>query len=120
MQSKAIRLNLENGSVSFMFSLANARELQETLTAMMNQLMTTAFKDRKPGEKLIPQQPIEYESKGDIVLEVFCNPNLWPSPFAAKVVLTVRDDRIRLSTEVGLTRLIEDVNDYIETISAVS
>ncbi|NJK30435.1 MAG: hypothetical protein HC940_09940 [Acaryochloris sp. SU_5_25] len=48
-------------------------------------------------------------------MECFCNPNIWPSPFAAKVLITVRDDRIRLTTEAELTRTIEDLNEFIET-----
>jgi len=54
---------------------------------------------------------------GDIFLEIFCNPNIWPSPFAAKVLITLRDDRIRLTTEAELTRVIEDVSQYLEQIS---
>jgi hypothetical protein len=57
---------------------------------------------------------MEYRYTGDIFLEVFCNPNIYPSPFAAKVLLTVRDDRIRLTTEAELTRLLEDIGQYLE------
>lgn len=47
-------------------------------------------------------------------LEIFCNPNIWPSPFAAKVLITVRDASIRLTTEAELTRVIEDLNQYLD------
>jgi hypothetical protein len=59
---------------------------------------------------------MEYRFSGDVFLEVFCNPNIWPSPFAAKVLITLRDERIRLTTEAELTRLIEDVNQYLEQV----
>jgi hypothetical protein len=49
-----------------------------------------------------------------VFLEVFCNPNIYPSPFSAKVLLTVRDDRLRLTTEAELTRVIEDLERYID------
>ena len=45
---------------------------------------------------------------GEVLLEIFCNPNIWPTPFAAKVLVTVRDTSIRLTTEAELTRVIED------------
>jgi len=51
---------------------------------------------------------------GEVFLEVFCNPNIDPTPFAAKVLVTVRDERIRLTTEAELTRLVEDVTEYLE------
>lgn len=69
-----------------------------------------------PGGKASPQQPLEYRHTGDVFLEIFCNPNIWPSPFAAKVLITLRDASIRLTTEAELTRLIEDLNQYLDQI----
>jgi hypothetical protein len=57
---------------------------------------------------------MEYRYTGDVFLEVFCNPNIYPSPFAAKVLLTLRDEKIRLTTEAELTRLIEDIEQFLE------
>jgi hypothetical protein len=45
---------------------------------------------------------------------VFCNPNIYASPFAAKVLVTVKSDRLRIATEAELTRMIEDLNTYLE------
>ncbi|GAC1483629.1 MAG: hypothetical protein NVS2B14_21700 [Chamaesiphon sp.] len=59
---------------------------------------------------------MEYQHTGDIFLEIFCNPNIWPSPFAAKVLITLRDASIRLTTEAELTRLIEDLNQYLDRV----
>jgi len=117
MPSTPLRLNLDNGSVAFNVSPEAARDIQQTLTAVMNQLKTTALQGNKPGGKPTPQKPIEYQHTGEVFLELFCNPNIWPSPFAAKVLVTVRDDRIRLSTEAELTRLMDDVNQYLESVS---
>lgn len=36
------------------------------------------------------------------------------TPFAAKVLVTVGDERIRLTTEAELTRVVEDVTEYLE------
>lgn len=60
---------------------------------------------------------MEYQYTSDVFLEIFCNPNIWPSPFAAKVLITLRDDRIRLTTEAELTRLIEDLTEYLSQFS---
>ncbi|GAC1502953.1 MAG: hypothetical protein NVS2B14_15630 [Chamaesiphon sp.] len=69
-----------------------------------------------PSGKPRPQKPMEYQYTGDVFLEVFCNPNIWPTPSAAKVLVTIRDDRSRLTTEAELTHVIEDVNQYLEQV----
>jgi len=59
---------------------------------------------------------MEYRYAGDVFLEVFCNPNIWATPFAAKVLITVRDDRLRVTTEAELSRLRDDLAQYIEQV----
>jgi hypothetical protein len=108
-----LRLNLTEGSVAFNFDPEAARELQAAIAALMKTLKATAT--QTGGSKPRPQHPMEYRHTGeDIFLEIFCNPNIWPTPFAAKVLLTLRDDRIRLNTEAELTRVSEDVNQFLE------
>ena len=87
--------------------------LQRSLSHLMDSLKATATK-ATPGGRKTPQKPMEYQYTGEVFLEIFCNPNIWATPFAAKVLLTVRDDRIRLTTEAELSRLMEDVNQYLE------
>lgn len=111
--SSQLRLNLVEGSVSFNFSPEAARALQAAIATLMNSLRVTAS-HASSGGKPNPQKPMEYQYTGDVFLEIFCNPNIWSSPFAAKVLITLRDERIRLSTEAELTRLIEDINQYLE------
>jgi hypothetical protein len=115
MSSSLLKLNLADGSVSFSFSADAARELQGAIAGLMEKLKAVSMKGA--GTKPQPQTPVEYRHTGEVFLEVFCNPNIWPSPFAAKVLLTLRDDRIRLNTEVELTRLSEDLNQYLEQLS---
>ena len=57
---------------------------------------------------------MEYQYTGDVFVEIFCNPNIYPSTFAAKILLTLRDERIRLTSEAELTQLIEDLNTFLE------
>lgn len=98
----------------FNFSPAAGQELKQALTELVAQLKANAT--QPVGEKRRqPQPPMEYRHTGDVFLEVFCNPNIWQSPFAAKLLLTVRDDRLRLTTEAELPRIIEDLNQFLES-----
>ncbi|HLO51016.1 MAG TPA: hypothetical protein VK211_21555 [Kamptonema sp.] len=116
MSLAQLTLNLVEGSVVFSFTPQAARELRSAIATLMESLKAAAA--AKPsGGKAKPQKPMEYRYTGDIFLEIFCNPNIWPSPFAAKVLITLRDDRIRITTEAELTRLVEDVNQYLEQVS---
>jgi hypothetical protein len=114
MSVSQLTLNLVEGSVSFGFTPEAARELQAELLNLMNKLKAVAAKPAGSGGKPSPQASTEYRYTGDIFLEIFCNPNIWPTPFAAKVLITVRDDRMRLTTEGELTRIVEDINQYLE------
>jgi hypothetical protein len=113
MPSSPLTLNLVEGSVSFRFTPDAARELQSRLSQLMTSLKTVAAKP-VAGGRATPQNVMEYQYAGDVFLEIFCNPNIWHSPFAAKVLITLRDDRIRLTTEAELSRIVEDVNYYLE------
>jgi len=62
----------------------------------------------------MPEKPMEYRYREQVFLEVFCNPNIYPSPYAAKVLLTIEDDLIRISSEAELSRLLEDLDRYLE------
>lgn len=114
MSASNLTLNLVEGSVCFSFSPQAARELKAAMDQLMQSLRTVAAKTTPGGGKASPQQTMEYRHTGEVFLEIFCNPNIWPSPFAAKVLLTVRDLNIRLTTEAELTRVLEDVNQYLE------
>ena len=113
MSVSRFTINLIEGSVAISFTPQAAKDLQSALLQLMDSLKVTATK-AVPGTRKMPQKPMEYQYTGEVFLEIFCNPNIWPTPFAAKVLLTVRDDRIRLTTETELSRLIEDVNQYLE------
>jgi hypothetical protein len=105
-----LTLNLSQGSIAFSFSPEAARALKAEIDRLMASLKAIANSE---GRRPTPQPAMEYRHTGDIFLEVFCNPNIYPSPFAAKVLLTIRDDRMRLTTEAELTRLLEDLDQYL-------
>ena len=108
-----LTLNLIQGSVTFSFTSEGARNLQQEISQLMESLKAIATR-ASSGGRPTPQKSMEYRYTGEVFLEVFCNPNIYPSPFAAKVLLTIRDERIRLTTEAELTRLIEDIGQYLE------
>lgn len=111
--SSQLKLNLVEGSITFRCSVDAAKELKAALLDLMNSLKQVA-QGSTTGQRPEPQASMEYQHIGDVFLEVFCNPNIWPSPFAAKVLVTVRDDRIRLNSEVELPRILEDVNTFLD------
>lgn len=114
MNPHQFRINLVEGNVAFGFSVEAARSLKQHLTELIERLKAVASSPAGSGRRPTPQRPMEYQHTGEVFLEIFCNPNIWPTPFAAKVLVTVRDDRIRLSTEAELSRLLEDLDRYLE------
>jgi hypothetical protein len=106
--------NLASGSVSFGLTLTAAKELQAQLHDLVRILKAKTAQIPGSSGKPTPARPIEYQYTGDVFLEIFCNPNIWANPFVAKVLITLRDDRIRLSSEAELTRIIEDVDRFVE------
>ena len=106
-------INLIQGAVSFRFNPEAANNLKEAINELMTNLKELTLQAKKGG-KPQPKKPMEYQYTGDIFLEIFCNPNIYPNPFAAKLLITVRDDRIRLTSEAELTRLIEDLEQYLQ------
>lgn len=112
MPSSPITFNLIEGSVTFSFTPAAAHNLKAALDELKERMKSATVTGG--SGKASPQVAMEYQHTGEIFLEIFCNPNIWPTPFAAKVLITLRDERIRLSTEAELTRVIEDVHQYLE------
>ncbi len=107
--------NLANGSISCSFTPVAAQELQAKLNQIVQVLKAkTGETVGGSGAKSKPHPPIEYQYTGDVFLEIFCNPNIWANPFVAKVLITLRDERIRFSSEAELTRIIDDVDRFVE------
>ncbi|WP_330204107.1 hypothetical protein [Cyanobacterium sp. Dongsha4] len=110
-----LTLNLIQGSVSFNFTSSAAENLQTEINNLMQSLKEIALQN-KTGGKPTPKTAMEYQYTGDVFLELFCNPNIYPSPFSAKVLVTLRSPQIRLTSEAELTRLVEDLEQYLQTI----
>ncbi|NJL42923.1 MAG: hypothetical protein HC856_09010 [Pseudanabaena sp. RU_4_16] len=114
-------VNLAGGSVAIAFSTEAARELKAQINQLMESLRLVASKNTPDATgakpKPVRQPNMEYQHTGEVFLEIFCNPNIYATPFAAKVNITLRDDRIRLITEAQLSQLVDDVNKYIEDMA---
>jgi hypothetical protein len=114
--SSQITFNLLQGSVRCSFSPQAASELKAALEKLVADLKALTVA-KQGGAKATAVASMEHQYIGEVFLEVFCNPNIWPTPFAAKLLITLRDERIRLTTEAELTQVIEDVNLYLEQAS---
>lgn len=113
MAPSKLTLNLIEGSVSFSFTPEAATALKAAIAQLMTSLKATTATKPTSGSPMSPQKSMEYQHTGQVFLEIFCNPNIWPSPFAAKVLLTLRDDRIRVTTEAELSQIYDDVITYL-------
>ncbi len=114
MDSPRLTLNLENGSVSVAIPSDAVKEIKTALDSLISSLKIISATNTGTSKKPSPQPVMEYRHVSGVFLELFCNPNIWPTPFAAKVLLTIRDQQIKLTTEAELTRVVEDVNQYLE------
>ncbi len=108
-----LTFNLPTGSARVELSTIEAIAIQKALAGLLESLKTIA-KQTVPAGRPTPQPVFEYRQTDRLFLEIFCNPNLYPSPFAAKVLLTIRDTQLRLTVETDLTQMIEDVNQFVE------
>jgi hypothetical protein len=110
-----LMLNLPQGTVGFDFTQAAARDLRSACDRLMQQLKVAAAAGGPSATT--KHQNLEYRHQGNTVfLEVFCNPNLYPSPFAAKVLITIKHPEFRLSTEAEFCQLSEDLDQYLAAL----
>lgn len=113
-----ITLHLQGeGAITFSFSLEAAKKLKAALAELLGRLKVVASQVGEGRAVSVKEPAMEFVHTSEVFLEVYCNPNIWPSPYAAKLMVTVRDERIRISGEAELPRIVEDLNLYIEQIA---
>jgi len=106
-------LNFATGSASFSLSPEAAQQWHKALQILLERL-----KVRSGSSRQQPQEPVEFRyPTEDFSLEMFCNPNIWAGPHAAKVLVTLKTKVLRLSTEVEFSRLQEDLSQYLESLT---
>lgn len=108
-----LTLNFAGGSVSCLLPLAAIKTLETEISILMERLRAASA---QTGKKTA-QPNTEYRFAEGIFFEVFCNPNLWSSPFAAKVLLTLKTDLVRISAELDLNQLREDIQQYYQNVT---
>ena len=111
-----LTLNLAQGSIKFNFPFEAAQALKVEIDNLMQKLKIVASKINN-GEQKKAEESLDYQYIGEVFIEIFCNPYIYPTPFAAKVLLTIRDDKIRFSTETELTRIVDDLRQYFEQLN---
>lgn len=94
-------LHLPEGAIKVVFSPVAAADLAD-------QLQRLKYSWQHPT----PRPELNFVFNDTVYLELFCNPNVWPSPFAAQVLVTVRHPHVQVSTQMSLPQLLEDVASY--------
>lgn len=114
MSAPTFVLNFATGSLGFPLSAAAAQALQTDLQQLVQHLKA-AGSSTKQGSPL-PETNF-FHREDPWRLEAFCNPNIWSSPHAAKVLISLKGNGIRFSTEVELPRLLDDLGEYLAQIA---
>jgi hypothetical protein len=113
MMHPNLTLNFAGGSVSCPLPLSAVQTLETQIQILMERLRTASTQTGKRSA----QPNTEYRFSEGLFFEIFCNPNLWSSPFAAKVLLTLKTDVVRISAELDLNQLREDIQQYYQNVA---
>lgn len=105
MSLTKLNLHLTDATVEVPLSRAIVLEINQQLDQLIQQFKT--------ADKATKQPNWEYQHIGEVFFEVFCNPNIWANPFVAKVLLTVRDERLRCTAEMSLAQLRQDIQEVL-------
>eukprot|EP00959_Pyramimonas_sp_CCMP1952_P384286 8053506-Pyramimonas_sp.AAC.2 len=54
------------------------------------------------------------EAEGDVMIEVFCNPNAYANAFQAKALITVRSQGLKMTSEGLLSGIKADVEEFMQ------
>jgi len=87
--------------------------LPQGIVSELNHQLDLLVQQFKTGDKGTKQPTWEYQHIGEVFFEVFCNPNIWANPFVAKVLITVRDDRLRCTAEMTLAQFRQDIQEVL-------
>eukprot|EP00898_Chlorokybus_atmophyticus_P003831 jgi/Chlat1/4449/Chrsp29S04400 len=114
-ESRPITFHIGETSVTVPYTKQGAAQLNESIS---NVLSMFKEKEGKPQRRRL--ENMEYSFKGDlsnghVFLDIVCNPNAYANAFAAKVLITVRDDRIKITSEGALSALQADVQQFLDS-----
>lgn len=93
-------------------------EAAKGLSDSISSLLAT-FKEKEKATRPQRWQSLEYrESTEDgLYFELFCNPNAYANAFQAKVLVTIDDGKIKVTSEGPLSAVKADVDQYLDSHS---
>lgn len=103
--------------VSLRFSLAAVTELGNQINELIEAFKRIAA--NAADGKRTRERSLEYRHADDkLVLEIECNPNIYPNAFNALVYIRIDDGTIKLTSQALLTKLVDNVKSYKAAMSA--
>ena len=95
------------------FSETSAHDLDKAIDALLQ-----TFREKEKATRPQRWQSMEFRVAGDfaaggVFLEIFCNPNAYSSAFQARALVTVKDEKIRFTSEGALSALKAAVDEYL-------
>ncbi|CAI5970789.1 unnamed protein product [Closterium sp. NIES-64] len=94
-----IAFQIGETSLSIPFSVERAKALDAAISTLLQ-----TFREKEKATRPQRWTTMEYRhagdvSNGDVFIEVFCNPNAYANAFQAKALITVKDDRMKFTSE---------------------
>lgn len=101
-------------SLRLPFSVEAAKGLSDSISSLL-----ATFKEKEKATRPQRWQSLEYrESTEDgLYFELFCNPNAYANAFQAKVLVTIDDGKIKVTSEGPLSAVKADVDQYLDSHS---
>lgn len=91
-----------------------SKEAAVALSNAMDTLFQT-FQGKAAAEKPQRWENLEFQhSSGGTHVEIFCNPNAYANAFQAKVLMTIGDGNIKVTSEGLLSAIKSDVDQFVE------
>eukprot|EP00850_Spirogloea_muscicola_P015933 SM000126S26309 [mRNA] locus=s126:99833:100701:+ [translate_table: standard] len=114
-RSAPISFHIADTTLTLPFSADSARGLDAAIASLLQ-----TFKDKEKAARPQRWQAMDFravtEAEGDsVVLEAFCNPNAYSNAFQAKVLITVEDKLLKLTSEGQLSAIKADVDQYLDS-----
>mmetsp|Transcript_3019 Transcript_3019/g.7367 ORF Transcript_3019/g.7367 Transcript_3019/m.7367 type:complete len:209 (-) Transcript_3019:422-1048(-) len=107
------QLVLHLGPTTLNFTL-HAEDAHRLIDALKRIIEVFKEKENMTRPKRLDDVKLRIESgqEGGISLDLYCNPNAHPTAFQAKALLTVRSGTLKVASEVQLSGLKADLEEY--------
>lgn len=108
--SSAITFHVENTTITVPLSQAAAVGLSKAIEDVLN-----TFREKEKAQKPRRWESMEFRHTEDgVFVEFFCNPNAYANPFQAKVLLTLSDEKMKITSEGQLIAIKTYVDQYVK------